>query len=81
MVKQGVLKLDDPIQIYLPNAKVPEAGGKKITLRHLATHTSGLPRMPDNFNPQDPIGLGIFLTNSMKIRNYLNFQAAASIKR
>src|SRR5262249_38746339 len=34
--------------------KVPEFGGKKITLVDLATHTSGLPRLPSNMAPKDP---------------------------
>jgi serine-type D-Ala-D-Ala carboxypeptidase/endopeptidase len=34
--------------------KVPERGGKKITLLDLATHTSGLPRLPANIHPKDP---------------------------
>ena len=36
---------------------MPERGGRKITLGNLATHSSGLPRLPDNMsdrNPQDP---------------------------
>ncbi|MFY0630783.1 MAG: serine hydrolase [Flavobacteriaceae bacterium] len=37
--KQGKLSLDDDIRKYIP--EVPDFG-KKITLRHLATHTSGL---------------------------------------
>ncbi len=37
--KQGKLNLDDDIRTYLP--EVPEFG-KTITLRHLASHTSGL---------------------------------------
>ncbi|MEW7277559.1 serine hydrolase [Aquimarina sp. 2201CG1-2-11] len=37
--KQGKLNLDDDIRKYIP--EVPDFG-KKITLRHLASHTSGL---------------------------------------
>jgi CubicO group peptidase (beta-lactamase class C family) len=54
MVIKGEMHLDDPIEKYLPGLKVPDLEGKKITLRHLATHTSGIPRMPDNFSPKDP---------------------------
>ena len=50
MVASGEVKLDEPIQTYLPGVKVPEWEGEKITLRHLATHYSGLPAMPENFN-------------------------------
>lgn len=54
MVEQGLLKLDDPVQKYLPSGtKMPLLDGQPITLDHLATQTSGLPRMPDNFNPSD----------------------------
>lgn len=48
LVHQGKVKLNDPIEIYLPNISIPELAGKKITLLHLATHYSGLPEMPDN---------------------------------
>jgi D-alanyl-D-alanine-carboxypeptidase/D-alanyl-D-alanine-endopeptidase len=54
-VKRGEVALTDPVSKYLPpNVKMPERGGKKITLVDLATHTSGLPRMPTNFHPKDP---------------------------
>jgi D-alanyl-D-alanine-carboxypeptidase/D-alanyl-D-alanine-endopeptidase len=54
-VQRGEVALTDPVSKYLPpNVKVPERGGKKITLVDLATHTSGLPRMPSNFHPKDP---------------------------
>ncbi|MEW6125791.1 MAG: serine hydrolase [Acidobacteriota bacterium] len=54
MVKRGDMKLDDPIAKYLPaGVKAPTRNGKEITLLDLATHTSGLPRMPTNFKPQD----------------------------
>jgi D-alanyl-D-alanine-carboxypeptidase/D-alanyl-D-alanine-endopeptidase len=53
MVTQGKVQLDDPIELYLPEIKIPEKDGKKITLRHLATHHSGIPRLPDNFDLED----------------------------
>jgi len=54
-VRRGEVALTDPVSKYLPpNVKVPERGGKKITLVDLATHTSGMPRMPTNFHPKDP---------------------------
>ena len=48
MIKQGLVNLDDPIEKYLPtnNITVPSYNGHKITLEHLATHTSGLPDFP-----------------------------------
>ncbi len=55
MVRRGEVKLDDPVAKYLPaNVTLPRRGGKQITLIDLATHTSGLPRMPTNFAPKDP---------------------------
>ena len=43
MVKQGLVNLDDPIEMYLPtNLKIPTYNGHEITLEDLATHTSGL---------------------------------------
>lgn len=55
MVQRGEVKLDDPISKYLPaGVKVPERGGKQITLIDLATHTSGLPRLPTNMARKDP---------------------------
>lgn len=48
---RGELNLDDPIEKYLPaQVKIPSFNGKKITLRHLANHTSGLPRLPSNMD-------------------------------
>jgi CubicO group peptidase (beta-lactamase class C family) len=43
----GTVDLDEPVRALLPDgARVPTRGGAEITLRHLATHTSGLPRLP-----------------------------------
>jgi CubicO group peptidase (beta-lactamase class C family) len=55
MVQDHEVALDDPVAKYLPpGTKVPERGGRQITLVDLSTHTSGLPRMPNNFHPKDP---------------------------
>jgi|SRR5579871_551644 len=49
------MSLDDPVSRYLPAAvKMPQFEDTPITLLDLATHRSGLPRMPDNFQPRDP---------------------------
>jgi D-alanyl-D-alanine-carboxypeptidase/D-alanyl-D-alanine-endopeptidase len=48
MVQKGDVALADPVAKYLPvGVKVPERNGHAITLVDLATHTSGLPFMPD----------------------------------
>jgi CubicO group peptidase (beta-lactamase class C family) len=55
LVKEGKVKLDDPVQKYLPSVvHVPSRNGKEITLGSLSTQNSGLPRMPSNFRPSNP---------------------------
>lgn len=55
LVRDGLVTLDEPVEELLPSgSSVPAIGGRKITLVDLSTHTSGLPRMPDNFAPKDP---------------------------
>jgi serine-type D-Ala-D-Ala carboxypeptidase/endopeptidase len=54
MAGHGEVSLTDPVQNYLPaGSKMPEHGGRAITLVDLATHTSGLPRLPTNLKPKD----------------------------
>jgi D-alanyl-D-alanine-carboxypeptidase/D-alanyl-D-alanine-endopeptidase len=55
MAGRGEVKLDDPASKFLPKSvKMPGRNGKEITLLDLATQSSGLPRMPDNFTQSDP---------------------------
>ncbi len=43
-VQRGEVALTDPVGKFLPaSVKMPERGGRSITLEDLATHTSGLP--------------------------------------
>ena len=45
MALKGQVSLDDPVSKYLPGKlSLPDRMGRSITLRELATHTSGLPR-------------------------------------
>jgi serine-type D-Ala-D-Ala carboxypeptidase/endopeptidase len=47
LIREGKASLDDPLSNYVPEGtKVPSFEGKPILLRHLVTHTSGLPRLP-----------------------------------
>ncbi len=55
MIERGELKAEDEAGKYLPEGvAMPARGGKRITLLDLARHVSGLPRMPDQFQPADP---------------------------
>jgi D-alanyl-D-alanine-carboxypeptidase/D-alanyl-D-alanine-endopeptidase len=45
---EGRVALDDPIRSLLPPEEAVAEPLRGITLKQLATHTSGLPRLPDN---------------------------------
>lgn len=53
-VERGEVRLDQPVAELLPEGvTMPERDGRAITLLDLATYRSGLPRLPDNFDPAD----------------------------
>lgn len=53
VVAQGQMQPDEPVAKYLPRSvRLPTRGWNEITLLHLASHTSGLPRDPDNLRPR-----------------------------
>lgn len=48
LILQGKASLDDPLSNYLPEGTVvPSFEGKPILIKHIVTHTSGLPVVPD----------------------------------
>lgn len=60
MVQRGDVNLADEVSAYLPESVTVPAtpAGRPILIEHLATHTSGLPRLPDNLvssAPDDPL--------------------------
>lgn len=61
LIEQGRASLDDPLSEYLPrDIQVPVFEGQPILLRHIVTHTSGLPALPSRMgaagatDPADP---------------------------
>ncbi|WP_404333492.1 serine hydrolase domain-containing protein [Sphingomonas sp. MMS12-HWE2-04] len=53
MAARGEVGLNDPLSKYLPAAATPKVRGREITLLDLATHRSGLPRVPLNLPRTD----------------------------
>jgi CubicO group peptidase (beta-lactamase class C family) len=49
-VSKGKIKLNDPVNKYLPDS-IPAInfGGVPVTIQSLINHSSGIPRMPNNF--------------------------------
>ncbi len=48
MVRRGEVRLTDPVSRYVNDVRLPTQRGREIALVDLATHRSGLPRMPDD---------------------------------
>lgn len=82
LITKGEAQLDNPIELHLPEVKVPEMDGKKITLLHLATHHSGLPSMPTNFNPKNPLNLfeDYSVENLYEFLNNYNLEKAPGVQ-
>ncbi|MBB1089489.1 serine hydrolase [Lysobacter sp. SG-8] len=58
LIESGQASLDDPLADYLPEGTgVPRYGEQVIRLRHVVSHTSGLPALPPGVplaDPRDP---------------------------
>lgn len=55
LVEDGKMSLDDPVQAYLPEFQ--GIGKDRVTIRHLLTHTSGLPAGADVYGTTPEEGL------------------------
>ncbi len=54
LMDQYDLSPDTPVkEIFGEKVHIPSKNGIDITLEHLMMHTSGLPRLPGNLNPED----------------------------
>ncbi|QCU72678.1 serine hydrolase [Luteimonas yindakuii] len=55
LIERGEVSLDDPLASLLPaGTAVPGFEGQPILLRHVVTHTSGLPALPSRMRVTDP---------------------------
>jgi CubicO group peptidase (beta-lactamase class C family) len=65
LIQERRLNLDDSLAMHLPQtASVPDFEGQPILLKHLVTHTSGLPREPDVLVLSDSANLYADLTEA-----------------
>ncbi len=60
LVEQGKLNLDEDVNVYLRDFKIPEGEGGPVTLRHLMTHTPGF---------EDRV-IGIFANDKKALRPF-----------
>jgi CubicO group peptidase (beta-lactamase class C family) len=80
MVEQGLLQLDMPIVHYLPSLQFSDAErGRKITLRHLLSHTSGLPMGGKVWGPRDPDSLRRFVYEQIPYYTFLSEPGAVHL--
>jgi CubicO group peptidase (beta-lactamase class C family) len=66
LVEEGKVRLEDPINTFLPGA--PEKW-KGITVRHLLTHTGGLPNLADGFKSLGAGGWRLYYTTEEMFRS------------
>jgi CubicO group peptidase (beta-lactamase class C family) len=62
LIEQGKVKLNEPVQTYIPSFRVADEGAsRKITINHLLHHTSGLSEagftvvLPDNATNEEAV--------------------------
>ncbi len=80
MVARNEVALDDPVSTHLPpEVTVPSRNGREITLLDLATHTSGLPRLPDDFPSWSPDGEDPFAEYT--VENLYAFLSSHELRR
>lgn len=57
LVERGRLGFDQPVGAYLPPALADTDIGRKVTIHHLLTHTSGVPDLPEDLFDDPPARL------------------------
>ncbi len=75
MLEDEGKSIDTPIRSYLPGSLPPiNRGGIEVTFKHILTHTSGLPYMPNN------LGLRFYTNTAQGWRDYDNEKLFSALK-
>ncbi|WP_170113407.1 serine hydrolase [Ahniella affigens] len=78
-VAAGTISLDDPIAKHLPKrTNVPTFDGQPIRIRHLLTHTAGLPSLPLRFAPKKPDNPYADLSDAVLIGSLADLKLSAA---
>jgi CubicO group peptidase (beta-lactamase class C family) len=66
LVDEGKINLDDPVVKYLPELTMDDSRLQKVTIRHLLSHTSGIPS-PTIVPPANTIKAGVERLHDWKL--------------
>ncbi len=66
LVEEGKFKLDDPVVKYLPELTMDDTRLQSVTIRHLLSHTSGIPS-PTIVPPANTIKAGVSRLHDWKL--------------
>jgi serine-type D-Ala-D-Ala carboxypeptidase/endopeptidase len=77
LIADGKLKLDDRLAQFVA-VPVPSFEGKEITLRHLVSHTSGLPALPPRFAPTDGSNPYVDVTEAIVVGSLADVKLTAA---
>ena len=79
LIEEGVMDLEDPLAAHLPaELAVPDYMGEVIRLKHLVTHTSGLPPLPPKMPLTDPSNPYADLDESFVLASLADVQLASA---
>lgn len=66
LVEAGTLDLERPLSAYVPWLRFSQPGMEdRLTLRHLLSHTSGLPQLRGDLDSRDPGALATFVREKL----------------
>jgi CubicO group peptidase (beta-lactamase class C family) len=72
LVEQGRLDLDSPVIAYIPEFRFSDDDwGSRVTLRHLLSHTSGLPPAGKDWGPRNADALERYVWDELSKHSFL----------